>query len=380
MVSLEIPGVKKVTAKGRVYYYHRASGMTRIKAPFGTPEFLKEIEALNAGVLLVNESQRVSTLGDLFDAYRDSPHWKETLAASTRVGYGRALHMLVGAKEEGKNQKKGGLGLKDLPLALIEEPKLGRRRRAKIRKAVYQIWGRYYANYTMTLLRSIWEWGLEEGHTNYSLGKIRKIKRAKAAPQVNRPWTFAEYSAVMAELQRRKLWGAAAAIDLMLWARMDRIDVLAWPWSGDEGARLDARRHKTGEPLFKPIATPLRRTLDQAPRSIQLKDGTTRMTAGPVHNQEGGPYTDSGLNATVRWVFAFLVKQGKAKKGLSMKGLHHTVGGWLAGNGATQQELQRFFGHASPHATMRYLRAVDSEKLAGSAVAKLEDYVTKQGT
>lgn len=377
MVSLKIPGVKVVHAKGRTYYYHRASGNTRIRALFGTPEFLREIETLNAGAQLVDQARRVATLGDLFREYKASAHW-QSLAASTRKGYDRALHMLVGVRRAGDDARKGGLGLADLAIALIEDPKDGRRRRAQIREAVFKLWGRYYANYTMTLLRAIWEWGLEEGHTRQPLGKMKKIRRPVGAPDVFRPWTFDEYLAVTAELEARRLWGARAAIDLMLFARMDRIDVVAWPWAGDEGTRLDARRHKTGEPLYKPIAAPLRRSLDAAPRSIDLPGGTTRVTHGPVHTQDGLPYSETGLSSTVRWVFRWLARQGKAKPGLTMKGLHHTVGGWLAGNGATQQQLQRFFGHASPHATMRYLRMVEGEKLAGEAVMKLEDFVTRQ--
>lgn len=67
-----------------------------------------------------------------------------------------------------------------------------------------------------------------------------------------------------------------------------------------------------------------------------------------------------------------------ASAGAGFRVTPSSVGEWLAGNGATQQQLQRFFGHASPHATMRYLRMIEAEQLAGEAVTKLEDFVAKQ--
>jgi hypothetical protein len=43
---VRVRGVKKVRSKGKIYYYHRATG-TRLLAPPGTVEFLIEIGRLN---------------------------------------------------------------------------------------------------------------------------------------------------------------------------------------------------------------------------------------------------------------------------------------------------------------------------------------------
>jgi len=44
---MRIKGINRVTAKGKVYHYHRKTGK-RIHAPVGTAAFLAEVEVLNA--------------------------------------------------------------------------------------------------------------------------------------------------------------------------------------------------------------------------------------------------------------------------------------------------------------------------------------------
>lgn len=47
---IRLPGIKRVTVKGRRYYYHRGTGK-RIIAPPDTPDFVAEIEQLDAEVV-----------------------------------------------------------------------------------------------------------------------------------------------------------------------------------------------------------------------------------------------------------------------------------------------------------------------------------------
>ncbi len=65
-----VKGLKKVTAKGHTYYYHRKT-MTRIKAPFGTPEFILEFARIQEA--LRQKQAAPGTLGLLIDHYRSSP-------------------------------------------------------------------------------------------------------------------------------------------------------------------------------------------------------------------------------------------------------------------------------------------------------------------
>lgn len=88
MVDFHIKGLNKVKAKGRIYYYHRAT-RKRIRAEFGTSAFLAEVETLNCygGTQGVDRRPHArGTLGALVTAYRSSPEFLG-LASRTKAGY-----------------------------------------------------------------------------------------------------------------------------------------------------------------------------------------------------------------------------------------------------------------------------------------------------
>lgn len=90
MTILRIRGIKKVRARGRIYYYHRATGK-RIHAEFASAAFLAEVESLNhnAGAMRALPG----TLGGLIDAYRESPEFTR-LAPRTQADYEKVLAYL----------------------------------------------------------------------------------------------------------------------------------------------------------------------------------------------------------------------------------------------------------------------------------------------
>jgi len=84
---VRVKGVKRVRAKGRVYYYDRKS-RRRITAPYGTPEFFQEIEQLRG--IAKARSSSPGTLGGLIEAYRASPEFTG-LVPRTRLPEGFRL-------------------------------------------------------------------------------------------------------------------------------------------------------------------------------------------------------------------------------------------------------------------------------------------------
>jgi len=90
---VRVRGVKKVRAKGRVYYYHRKSRV-RIRAAPGTLAFVREIARLDAAPRPSPERQREpGTLGALFAAYRESPEFAR-LADRTKSDYQKVFDYL----------------------------------------------------------------------------------------------------------------------------------------------------------------------------------------------------------------------------------------------------------------------------------------------
>jgi hypothetical protein len=76
---VRMKGVKKIRAKGRVYYYHRKT-MTRLPGQPGSAEFMAALDALNRKQEL---AARPGTLGGLIQRHRASPDFTDR-AANTR--------------------------------------------------------------------------------------------------------------------------------------------------------------------------------------------------------------------------------------------------------------------------------------------------------
>ena len=69
---IRLKGVKRVRSKGRIYFYHRATG-ARINARPGTEEFLIEIKQLNDRTKV--QGPLAGSLGALIETYRRSPEF-----------------------------------------------------------------------------------------------------------------------------------------------------------------------------------------------------------------------------------------------------------------------------------------------------------------
>ena len=98
MPSVKVAGVKTYRSKGRVYHYHRATGVRIDVDLAAAPErFLarvRELDELSARGAPISPpraqapeevtAKREGTLGDLFDAWRQSVEWK-ALKPTARV-------------------------------------------------------------------------------------------------------------------------------------------------------------------------------------------------------------------------------------------------------------------------------------------------------
>src|SRR5258708_39879416 len=92
MVDVTLKNVKAFRSKGRRYYYHRPS-KTRLTAPFGSSEFVAELERLSRNSEACAEKAQAGTLGALIAEYRASPEFTE-LAPRTRADYQKVFDYL----------------------------------------------------------------------------------------------------------------------------------------------------------------------------------------------------------------------------------------------------------------------------------------------
>src|SRR5215468_11167178 len=87
---VRIRGVKKARAKGRIYYYHRRTGI-RLPDDPRSAEFISAVTQLNE--VPAAETTKAGTLGALIVAYRTSPECQR-LAERTRHDYELVLNYL----------------------------------------------------------------------------------------------------------------------------------------------------------------------------------------------------------------------------------------------------------------------------------------------
>ncbi len=368
MVSLRIRDLHRVVSRGKVYYYHRPT-KTRLHAPFGTAAFLEELERLKAAGRMMAQPKGL-TLRQLVDDHyhkAENPDWINLQPATKKSYEERVFDLLDDPLQI------GGLQVRDIV-------RQGQPFGMKVRDAVFALHGRWQANYVLTVLAGVFKWakpyGLVKGDNPFA--ELPRVPRAKDAPIANRRWTYAEYVAVQDELGRRRLQGVRCAVALGLMARFSRADMIAFAWSGYNGAEIDAARHKTGVSLWKPAAAQLREILDAMPRSFEpgrrrARAGRmVRIAEGPVCRQDGERYTAEGLSATFHRTVKHLEGKGLVGKGLTLHGLGHTVASWLAEDGASKSHIQAFLGHASTAATDIYVQQASQKTMAGAAVVRLD--------
>lgn len=334
---MNLKNIHVIKSKGKVYYYHRPT-RTRIKAAFGTPEFIDELNQLNGRAPVL---PRGGTLGALIAAYRQSPEYA-TLAPKTRETYEYVFKILTTL----------------LALPLID---LNPARVIKIRDKVFGARGFAAANYTLRVLRLILNWGQPRGWLDSNpADKISAIRRPKDMPKKNRAWGPDEIEAVLNAAQP----ALRPAIALGAFAGLTLNDALRLPWSAYDGVsiKLDNGRGKTLVPVHLRAHARLRDILDATPRRATVI----------VTNIAGRPYTTTGFKTMFYRLISELVTEKKIQQGLTFHGLRHTVAKYLVDAGATVEDVKAVLGHRTSAMAAHYADEYDRKARASAAILRLE--------
>lgn len=334
-----VRGINKVRAKGRVYYYHRASGV-RLRAEFGTPAFFLELDRLNAVPRALTAQYKPGSWGALVVAYRSSPEFAR-LADRTRADYQKVLDYLA--------------PIDAMPLPQLDGPAV-----IAIRDRAFRQKKRRFANHVLQVLCTVLNWGRPRRlapAVNPAAG-IDKIPRPRDMAPANRPWTPSECDAVIGAARG----GLRLAIALGMYAAMRIGDATRVTWSIYDGTALEWRQGKTGDEVWVPVHRELRALLDGAPRPA------TTIVTGAL----GRPLTEAGLEKSFRVLILTLEREGKIGKGLTFHGLRHTAGKALADLGAESRMIQALLGHRSMAASLHYSDRADRRRAATAAIHVLE--------
>jgi len=348
MPSIKIHGVKTYRSKGRLYHYHRATGL-RIDVDLeASPQiFLARVQELDAKAKMVpapkEQSTLPKTLGVMLDAWRQSEEWKG-LKPQTRRSYERVIAPTKSALS----------GVRARPVAEFTPPFV-----VALRDAIAKKQKRWMANYSVKVMRLAFAWGRIHGwcQTNPAQG-IPLLPRPQDAPERNRPWTPEEFELASGRASRQ----LKRALMLAHYAGMRVGDVVSVTWSCWDGEYLNFRQSKTGQPVNVRAPTPLRLELTSAKR------------AGDhiVINESGSQYTRDGLQSNLWRLVSALAAQGLVGRGLCFHGLRHSLGAALYDLGLDREARKAALGHTSDAASMVYERGGNRRAAADRAFAALD--------
>lgn len=322
MTSIHVRGINRVTAKGRVYYYHRATGRRIAADPADATAFAAEVAALDAGTLKQRLVEKPGTVGGLITAYRASSAFLE-LAPDTRKGYQRGFDAL---------QPIDGMAVHQLDQAFI----------LALQEKIYARRGRWLANMVVTVLSIVLGWGVPRGIVISNAAKgIAKIRRRRGAPVANRAWTPREVDAAL----KASAGGLRKAIALAYYAGLRKKDVVELPATARSKGIIETTQSKTGHELSMFEAKRLTTVLDEP----DARPGPT-----VVVNQAGQPYTRDGLDSVFDKMKRALVTAGAIRPGLTFHGLRKSLGKRAAEAGFSENDIAATLGHSSPASARPY--------------------------
>jgi integrase/recombinase XerD len=328
---------------GNVRVYVRVPGRrkVRIRAPFGTDEFITAYNAAVSGHVTAPRQAREVKPGSfrhLCVLYYSSATFKR-LDLATQSWRRRALDAV--------SEKHG-----HKPVAPME----GRHIRALRDERADQPGA---ANQRLKALKALFAWGCEErpdvAPRNPTWG-VRKIKYASAG---HHSWTAEE----IAQYRERHPLGSKArlALDLLVYTGGRREDAV----------RLGPQHVRNGRVRFRQAKNEHRTPIDiDIPLHPEFEASIAASPSGHLTilvTEFGRPFTPAGFG---NW---FRDQCDKANlHHCSAHGLRKATAAALAEAGASTHEIAAVTGHMSLAEIERYTRAVRKKRLADAAMAKLK--------
>lgn len=369
MTVMRLKGINKVKAKGRTYYYHRATG-TRIEHPFGSAEFIAVVKTLNAqGVGAKRHLPK--SWGALAAAYRGSPEFTG-LADLTKRDYHKVFNYLAGGKSN-----KGGI--EDMPIALMDTAFV-----IAVRDKAYKKHKRRFANYVVQVIRLVFTWGKPRRWSETNPGADAPlIRRPRGAPKVNRAWTPEEKATVLREAQIR-VPHLLPGIGLGMFGSMPEGDMVRFTWPSYDGTAIRYTRRKNDVPVTVKVLPELKAILAaEAARQEAFEAEQAKKTGNVVplrkseHNtilrgKRGRPYTEDGFRSDFFKFIRELEAEGLVGDGLTFHGLRHTMGKELREAKVSKEGRKAIQGHKTDAMADHYSDEADRSIEAFDAIDQLE--------
>lgn len=367
---VQLKGVKTMVAKGRRYWWHRAS-KTRLEGIeerdgryHAPPELIAQLDAfpIPSGHDLHNSSLPLpGTLGWLFAEWRKSNDF-QTKAKRTREDYERAIAYLAPTKPA-PGQK---VRWRNLPLRLLTPPLVFKRQEKILNERTW-----HWANDVITTLSKACKWGVPRGYllANPCVA-VTKLPRPDDLPQKNVIWTPEERKAVLADFAENapQLWGPLV-VGIFIGLREG--DVLKLPPSCWDGVHFKWKASKNAEERVIVAPEAMKQALDfaLAERARHKQRWEEKGLATPLPdrmflNSRGDAWTESGFRASFFGRLAVLREKGLIGDGKTFHSHRHKVGATLTELELSDQVIKDTLANRTAQATAVYTRQRNANKLA----------------
>jgi integrase len=323
---------RQITRHGRAVWYVRvAKGQRiRLRGEYGTPEFWAAYESAVAGKFASGDPAKFNahSLGWLIERYRESRAWAK-LSQATRAQRERVL--LAVAESAGKTI-------------------LSRIDRGGIERGIERR-NLYAARHFLQAMRSLFGWAVRAKLADSDPTAELKV----ILPATDGHPTWAEDDCRAFETRWPRGTRERVAFDVLLYTGLRRGDAVRLGRPHVKNGVATIRTHKTGQVVSIPILPPLQATLDAGPI------GDLTFIAG----ERGRPMTKESFGT---W-FRVACKQAGVSK--SAHGLRKAAATRAANNGATEAQLEAFFGWRGGGMASLYTREANRAKLARDTAAML---------
>jgi integrase len=329
---------RETNRHGNAVWYVRVGkgSRTRLRAPYGTPEFEEEYHAALSGKPLDGRSKAHSgTLGWLWDQYRQSAAWTQKLKPSTRRMHERIMKRVL--------ETSGREPFKSINRKSIVA---GREKRSSTPSQARKF---------LDTMRGLFRWALDAEHIK--VDPTAGIKNPEKPKNDGFPtWTEDDVEAY----QRRWPIGTPQRVwlDVLLYTGLRRSDAVRIGKQHVKNGIATLRTMKGGEMIevTLPILPVLRATLDAGPT------GELAWICG----EKGRPFVvESFGNA-----FSEAARAAGVRK--SAHGVRKIAATTAANNGATVAQLEAIFGWQGGRMASLYTKAADRRRLAKEAMEKLD--------
>lgn len=324
---VRLKGLQRFTKGGRLYVYHRASGV-RLTPPHepGSAAFLAAYQAAEESLAKVPQARSAHSLGAAIDAYLDSPEFKR-LRDRTKDDYRHKLEWLK--------------PIEAMPLKSVDSTFV-----YALRDKAFKAHKRRFANYVLSVIKVVLERATALGMISSNPAKgVRNIRKGTNEPEANVGWTEEEVAAIMSAASPVLRGPIAMAYHFGL----RQGDILALSPLSIRDGLLTCKTSKTGGVVALPVPPALQAVLDEMPKH----DAITLFA-----NSEGLRWTPDGFRTSFFKLRNRLAEAGIIRKELTFHGLRTTFSQRAAVAGIDDQKIADAMAHKDVETTRGYIREV----------------------